>query len=377
MQKVYIQSDSMTTSLGLTSEENFSNLLKNTTGVKMHHVGGVYQDLPLSLIDIELFNKKASARISNFQSYSFFEQLMLWSAIDALAETAIEVSNERTIFVISTTKGNVELLKTAEGRSGNEYKLWHSAKRITEYFSNPNEAIVVSNACVSGVMAVNTAAQLLEAGTYDHAVVIGADVVSDFVIAGFMSFMALSSKPCKPFDDQRDGLSLGEAAGCLILSTKQKSDIAIIGGANANDANHISGPSRTAEGLFLAMQNAMKEANIIAEEIDFASAHGTATMYNDEMESIALNRCGLKQTPVNSFKGYWGHTLGASGIIEIIASVKSMQQNQLVKSLGFEKKENGEPINIIAENTSKKINTVIKTAAGFGGANSAIILQKS
>jgi len=377
MQKVYIQSDSMTTSLGLTSEENFSNLLKNTTGVKMHHVGGVYQDLPLSLIDKELFNKKASTSITNFHSFSFFEQLMLWSAIDALSETGIEASNKRTVFVISTTKGNVELLKTPEGRLGNEYKLWHSAKRITDYFSNTNEAIVVSNACVSGVMAVNTAFQLLESGAYDHAVVIGADVVSDFVIAGFMSFMALSPKPCKPFDDQRDGLSLGEAVGCLILSTKQKSDIAIIGGANANDANHISGPSRTADGLFLAMQNAMKEADVTADEIDFASAHGTATMYNDEMESIALNRCGLQHTPVNSFKGYWGHTLGASGIIEIIASVKSMQQNQLVKSLGFEKKENGESISIIAENTSKKLNTVIKTAAGFGGANSAIILQKS
>lgn len=377
MKKVYIQSDSMITSLGQTTEENFNNLRKNITGVKMHHIGNIYKELPLSLIDKDAFRQKAQAIIEDFDSYTFFEQIMLWSVIDALAKSSIDPKSKRSIFIISTTKGNVELLKTQEGRQSNEFALWHSAKRISRYFGNPNEPIVVSNACVSGVMAVNTASQLLQSGAYDHAVVIGADVVSDFVIAGFMSFMALSSKPCKPFDDHRDGLSLGEGAGCLILSSEHLSDMSIIGGANANDANHISGPSRTAEGLFLAMQNAMNEAKISVEDINYVSAHGTATMYNDEMESIALRRCDLQKTPVNSFKGYWGHTLGASGIIEIIASVKSMRENQLIKSLGFEGKEEGEAINVITENTQKELKTIIKTAAGFGGANSAIILQKA
>jgi len=377
MKKVYIQSDCMISSLGLNTEENFNNLQKNISGIKMHFTGDIYKELPLSLIDKSEFIQKAKNQINEFDSYTFFEQIMLWSASDALSKSNIKADSKRTIFIISTTKGNVEFLKTPEGRQSNEFALWHSAKRISSYFENPNEPIVVSNACVSGVMAVNTANQLLQSGAYDHAVVIGADVVSDFVIAGFMSFMALSSQACKPFDDHRDGLSLGEGAGCLILSSKLPSDIFITGGANANDANHISGPSRTAEGLYLAMQNAMKEAAITADEIDYISAHGTATMYNDEMESIAIQRCGLQQVPVNSFKGYWGHTLGASGIIEIIASVKSMRENLLIKSLGFDRKDNGEALNIIAENTGKELKTLIKTAAGFGGANSAIIIQKA
>jgi 3-oxoacyl-[acyl-carrier-protein] synthase-1 len=377
MRKVYIQSDSIISPLGFSSIENFDALLKNKTGIKMHHTGNIYGNLPLALIDKSSFEQHAKGQIQNPKKYSFFEQLMLSSTIDALANTTIDASSERTIFVISTTKGNVEKLKTEEGRNTNDYKLWHSAKLVTDYFNNPNQAIVISNACVSGVMAVNTAKQLLETQAYDHAVVIGADVASDFVVAGFMSFMALSPEVCKPFDDKRVGLSLGEAAGCLVLSTDNKSDITIIGGANANDANHISGPSRTAEGLFLAIQNAMNEARISNDEIDFISAHGTATMYNDEMESIALNRHKLQHTPVNSFKAYWGHTLGASGIIEIIASIKSMQNNMLVKSLGFDKKNEGESINIITENTPKELKTVLKTAAGFGGANSTLILQKS
>ena len=377
MKKVYIQSNSMSTSLGLTTEDNFDNLRKNITGVKMHHTGAIYKELPLSLIDNSEFIQKAKNQINEFDSYTFFEQIMLWSASDALSKSNIKADSKRTIFIISTTKGNVEFLKTPEGRESKDYTLWHSAKRVTSYFGNSNEPIVVSNACVSGVMAVNTASQLLQCGTYDHAVVIGADVVSDFVIAGFMSFMALSSKPCKPFDDHRDGLSLGEGVGCLILSSELPSDILISGGANANDANHISGPSRTAEGLYLAMQNTMKEAGITADELDYVSAHGTATLYNDEMESIALNRCGLQNTPVNSFKGYWGHTLGASGIIEIIASLKSMRENLLIKSLGFDHKENGETLNIITENKESMLKTVMKTAAGFGGANSAIIIQKA
>ncbi|MCK5857161.1 MAG: beta-ketoacyl synthase [Bacteroidales bacterium] len=376
MRKVYIQSDNIVSSLGITSEENFNALVDNSTGVKMNYTGNIYKELPLSLIDKEAFIKKSESSIRNFQSYTFFEQIMIWSAVDALSKVNIDASSDRTIFVISTTKGNIDNLKTKEGRQSDNYKLWYSAKRVCDYFSNNNEAVVVSNACVSGVMAVNTAAQLLQTGAFDHAVVIGADVVSDFVIAGFMSFMALSPKPCKPFDDNRDGLSLGEAAGCLVLSTEEHSDIAIIGGANANDANHISGPSRTAEGLYLAIESSMKEARITASDIDYVSAHGTATMYNDEMESIALNRHGLQQTPVNSFKGYWGHTLGASGIIEIVASIKSMENKLLIKSLGFDEKNNGEQINVISKNITKEVNIVLKTAAGFGGANSSIILKK-
>jgi len=376
MQKVYIHSHNIISSLGFNSQENFEQLKANQSGIKMHFTGNIYKELPLSLIDKQKFNTKYKDLISSLDQLTFFEQLLVASAHDALSKSGIDASSNRTVFIISTTKGNIEYLKDKAQRNSNQYSLWSSARKVATHFQNTNEPIVVSNACVSGVMAVNVATQLLQSKAYDHAVVIGGDVVSDFVISGFMSFMALSAKPCKPFDAKRDGLTLGEAAGCLVLSSKKSSDFEILGGSNTNDANHISGPSRTAEGLYLSITNALNEAQLEPKDIDFVSAHGTATVYNDMMESIALNRHGLQDTFVNSFKGYWGHTLGASGIIEIVATLKSMEEGLLIKSLGYEEAGNTESINIVSSNIEAKPKTILKTSAGFGGANSSIIIKK-
>ena len=382
-QNIYIQSTNITSSLGFNTDDNFSALKQNISGIKYHNAGDVYGDLPLSLIDKKSFADVVGRIIDIPSNYTYFEQLLIWSAYDAISKSNIDVDSDRTIFVISTTKGNIEGLKNKEDRKSDSYKLWHSAKRVSEYFNNKNTPIIVSNACVSGVMALNVSSQLLQSKMYDNAVVIGGDVASNFVISGFMSFMALSSKACKPFDENRDGLTLGEASGCIVLSTASStntinndSSIVMAGGSNTNDANHISGPSRTGEGLFLSINNSLEEAGINASEIDFISAHGTATNYNDEMEAIALSRSNLNSTPVNSFKGYWGHTLGASGIIEVVASVESIKNSLLIKSLGFSSKGTTDKLNIVEENTEKQINTILKTSAGFGGANSSIIIKK-
>ncbi len=136
----------------------------------------------------------------------------------------------------------------------------------------------------------------------------------------------MSKYPCRPFDANRDGLSLGEGAGTIIVSKEKKSDsIRLVCGSSANDANHISGPSRSGEGLFLAGGRVLQKN----QQIDFISAHGTATLYNDDMESHAITRLGLSDVPVNSFKGYFGHTLGAAGVIETILTKHSMINNTI------------------------------------------------
>jgi 3-oxoacyl-[acyl-carrier-protein] synthase-1 len=120
----------------------------------------------------------------------------------------------------------------------------------------------------------------------------------------------------------------------------------------------------------------MKRANVETEKIDFISAHGTATPYNDDMESIALKRHGLETTPVNSFKGYFGHTLGAAGLIESALSIYSLQNNILFKTLGLQNLGTSETINAIKEHQEKKIKTVLKLGSGFGGSNAALIIKK-
>jgi len=129
--------------------------------------------------------------------------------------------------------------------------------------------------------------------------------------------------------------------------------------------------------LFLSIQAAIKEAGISQHAIDFISAHGTATLYNDEMEAVAFNRAELNKVPINSLKGYYGHTLGASGLLETVITIESLCRNLLISSKGFENPGVSQPLNIIQQHTEKEMKVALKTASGFGGCNSAVIFKKA
>jgi 3-oxoacyl-[acyl-carrier-protein] synthase-1 len=255
------------------------------------------------------------------------------------------------------------------------------AKVIAGHFSNPNTPMIVSNACISGVLGIVYAQRLIEAGKFKHVVVSGGDLMSEFIVSGFQSFQSLSMQACKPFDRDRDGLTLGEGCGTIILSSEKASfhgsdPIKVLAGAGSNDANHISGPSRTGEGLFLAIDHAMKSSGLTASQIDTISAHGTATDYNDEMESKAFSSAGLEEVPLNSYKGYIGHTLGAAGVIEAAISLQSMKKNTLFRSAGYTHHGVSKNINLIEKTEKKEVNSCLKTASGFGGSNAVVIFQK-
>ena len=308
--------------------------------------------------------------------------MLITSIHDALRKADIDIASPRTGIILSTTKGNIDLLSNNSKTSIDPERvmLWKLGDEIQSFFNNPNKVVVISNACISGVLAINTAATYINAGMFDNVVVTGGDLVTRFVISGFMSFLALSPTACKPFDANRDGLSLGEAAGTIILSkdrdSKQNSLI-FKGGASANDANHISGPSRDGDGSFIAIKKAMIQADIKSEQIDHISAHGTATPYNDEMESISIDRHNLINAPVNSIKSYLGHTLGAAGIVETVILLEEMRQNTLLKSAGFEELGVSRPINVINQIINKEVRNSLKLASGFGGCNAAVIISKA
>jgi len=250
---------------------------------------------------------------------------------------------------------------------------------IKDFFGFQLEPIVISNACISGGLALAVAKRFISAGKFDQAIVVGGDLVSEFVLSGFNSFQAISPEPCRPFSKNRKGISLGEAAVAVLLSSKKPENpniISLIGEASANDANHISGPSRTGEGLYKSIQNALKEAQVSAKEIDYLSAHGTATAYNDEMEAVAFNRSGFENVPTNSFKGYYGHTLGASALLECILTKHSLLNNELYTSLNFDGIGVSKPLNIIGVFEKKELRFAVKTASGFGGCNIALVLKK-
>jgi 3-oxoacyl-[acyl-carrier-protein] synthase I len=150
-----------------------------------------------------------------------------------------------------------------------------------------------------------------------------------------------------------------------------------MGGSVSNDANHISGPSRTGEELNIAITKAMKEAKLFSpNDIDFISAHGTATIYNDEMEAKAITLANMQHIPTNSLKGYYGHTLGAAGVIEAIIAIHSLKEDIIIPTKGFENIGVTEPINICSNLQKTNLQNCLKTASGFGGCNAALIFGK-
>jgi 3-oxoacyl-[acyl-carrier-protein] synthase-1 len=285
----------------------------------------------------------------------------------------------KTAFVLSTTKGNIEALANSENTI-EAAQLSNLANKVSSFLGFKTEPIVVSNACVSGVLAIAVAKRMIQSGLYNDAFVVAGDAISEFVLSGFNSFQAMSNEPCKPYDKDRNGVTLGEATAAVYITSDEskvnKGSFKIVGDGAVNDANHISGPSRTGEGLFRSIESALKEANLESNKIDFISAHGTATMYNDEMEAIAFNRHGLENVPVNSLKGYYGHTLGASGLLETVLAIESARANTLIVSKGYEECGVTQSINIITKSKEHEIKRFLKTASGFGGCNTAVLFEK-
>ena len=373
MRDVFIISDNILSPLGFTAAENFDLLLKSASGIKMH-VDDSMSDVPFyaSLID------NLDGLVNDTAGFTKFEQLLIASVNGALENCAVDPSDKKTILIISTTKGNISLLESETADTGERISLHHSAKQVARYCKFVNEPVVVSNACISGLLGMIVGMRLIQSGQYEHAVVAGADVVSKFVLSGFQSFHAISNEPCKPFDEERNGINLGEAAGTVVLSANKaySNGISIKSGAVSNDANHISGPSRTGEELFHAISKSMKSAGLAADDIGFISAHGTATLYNDEMEAKAITLAGMQSIPVNSLKGYYGHTLGAAGLIESVISIHSLKSGVVIPTKGFSKMGVTKPVNICSNIEKTVLNNCLKTASGFGGCNAAIIISK-
>ena len=350
---VFLNADHIITPLGDGVRENIEAIKHGKTCLSLHEeVHGQQLVVPAmaSIIDETRYQ---------IDGYTLFESLCIHSIAEAQKKSTVSLNDARTVFILSSTKGDI-FPSMAE-----------TAKHIATYFGNSNKPIVVSNACTSGVSAQLTGWRLIESGAYDNVAVVGCDVQCEFIVSGFQSFHALSSKQCKPFDAERDGLNAGEAAACMILSNKATGKCwQLLGGSIHNDANHISGPSRTAEGSLRCLED-MKQY-VPAEDVAFVSVHGTGTLYNDEMESIAIHRAGLQGVPVTGLKGYYGHTMGAAGLLETILSIYALDEGIILPTKGYSVQGTTYELSLSADvrHTNKK--SFIKLLSGFGGINAAV-----
>ena len=366
---VYRIADNITSPLGMTSAQNFQAVKAGRTALASHEgLWDIPEPFTAAILPKELNDQIARKGLTRFES------MVIASASEALAKTEFEISSPRVVFILSTTKANVELLGTPMATSAMMHP-GESAKRIAKHLGIETEPIVVCNACVSGLSALILAERLLTQKFYDYAIVTGADVLSRFVISGFQSFKSMDANPCRPYDIERLGMNLGEAAATMILAgepTGQQDGWTLLQGTIRNDAHHISTPSNKGEGAYRAMVPLLQQVN--KDELALVNAHGTATMFMDQMEAVALDRAGLSDIPVNSYKGYFGHTLGAAGVLETVLTMHALDDHTILGTRGFQELGVSVPIQVSAEAKPTDKRTFLKLISGFGGSNAALLV---
>lgn len=366
----YIIADNIISPLGETSEENYLSVKAGRSGIRAYEPGTC--NIPEGFYASLLFEDFETLALRSAQK-------AIANALKAIGNERLELKGKRTAFILSSTKGNIE----------ENISLADSAQRIASQLGIDAKPIVVCNACISGLSALILGNRLIDSDLYDAAIVCGCDTPRQFILSGFQSLKALSPEPCRPFDMERMGLNLGEAAATLILSKNpiQGNSWRMGDGFIRNDAFHISTPSKTADGLYLSLQRTLesftKEISSTCKQIDmkehlaFINAHGTATLFNDQMESVAIGRAGLSELPANAYKSFWGHTMGAAGILETIISMKAIDDDTILGTRGFSELGVSGKMNICAENRPTDKKGFIKMLSGFGGCNATIWAAKS
>ena len=367
---VYQLADNITSPLGMTSAQNYQAVKAGRSALAPYsNLWEIPEPFTAALFSETQWQAMAREGLTRFES------LVMHSVTQALEGTSIDSSSPRVVFILSTTKANIELLGDPE-TSPELLMPGESARRIAKALGLTTEPVVVCNACVSGLSALILAERLLTQRQYDYAIVCGADSLSRFVISGFQSFKSMDAQPCRPYDIERLGMNLGEAAATMILAgehTGTGKGWALLQGTIRNDAHHISNPSNKGEGAYHAMMPLLQQ--IHQDELALVNAHGTATMFMDQMEAVALHRAGLSETPVNSYKGYFGHTLGAAGVLETILTIQALNDQSILGTRGFQELGVSVPIQVSAEAKVTDKKTFLKLISGFGGTNAALLVS--
>ena len=368
-----ILSTNITSPLGLTTEENYAAVKRGETSLRQ--VDGCL-GVPGHFC-VGIFTEAQRAGLQR-KGFSWFESLVLHSVTDALARSSVDPSSPRTIFVLGTSTAGIDELGDVPEKDRNYLAPGVAVKKIADQLGFVHTPVTVSNACISGATAQMLADRLIASGYYDTAVVCGVDIVSAFVLAGFESLKALSPTACRPFDIERLGLNIGECAATVVLTKDLQADAGswyIADGCLNNDAYHVSAPIPSGDGVCRAIRKILSPE--VKSALACVAAHGTATMFNDQMESKAIENAGLGDLTTTTIKPHYGHTFGASGIVESIIMMCSLDEGLILPTLGFEEMGVSGKIRICSqpEHTDKR--SFIKLQSGFGSCNGAMIYAKT
>jgi len=379
-------------SIGKNFEETYLSLKNGKSGINFPEILQTnYNNLPVG--EIKLSNAALSDLLDLPKDHTYTRTALLgvYAILELLKNSGYEQFPEDTGFISGTSVGGIDMTE----RHFNDYKKspenqkyiqaqhpGFTTEKIAEYFGLPEMVTTISTACSSSANAIMMGARMIESGRLKRVIVGGSDCLTKFTLNGFNSLKILSENKNRPFDDERDGFNLGEAAGYLLLEAEdciQNRKILgkVLGYGNANDAFHQTASSENGEGAFQAISKALKKAGLSISDIDYINAHGTGTKNNDLSESIALKRVfGTKIPNFSSTKGFTVHTLGAAGAVEAIFSLLSIQNGEICPNLNFytEMRETG--LTPVTKIQNKNINTVLSNSFGFGGNCTSLIFQK-
>lgn len=395
--KVAITGMGIISSIGNSVEENFNALIQKQIGIsRLENFASKHVD-EIKVGEIKLTNEQLIEQLQLPENNTFTRTALLgaFAAKQAVVNAGItDINAFKTGLISSTSVGGMDftekhfyeyLTDDSLSKYINSHDAGDSSNKIADYIGLKGFVSTISTACSSAANAVMLGARLINSGKLDRVIVGGTDALSKFTINGFKTLMILSDTYNQPFDDNRKGLNLGEAAAFLVLESEEmvqqsnKKVLAYVSGfGNANDAFHQTASSENGEGAFLAMQKAFKTSGLEPKDIDYINVHGTATPNNDLSEGRAIARLFENKVPdFSSTKPYTGHTLAAAAAIEAVFSVLAIQNNIIYPNLNFETPMQEFDLIPNIEVKSKEINHVLSNSFGFGGNCSTLIFSKN
>ncbi len=373
-ERTVIVASDMVTPYGWGSDICWSGLLAGRTAIR-----------PLARFDASAFQTQNAATIPKLEPDS--DESLVMAMLRPLVQKAAQSIPGDSAMILATTTGEIEHLErhvlTGEG-ADDESDPSKLLSKLSRLCGVGGPLIVVSAACASSNAAVSRAAAMIGSGELTSVLVVACDSVSEFVMSGFSSLMALDEDKARPFDQSRGGLSLGEAAGYLLLMSEARADRderpvlgRVVGWGMSSDANHMTGTSRDGAELAMAMEKALDMAQISPGSLACIAAHGTGTVFNDRTEMKAFKKlCGESRVPTYSIKGGTGHTLGTAGLVELIIALKTLEEKVIPPTVNLEVVDPDATGWVFTEPREIRGSTTISTSAGFGGINAVLVIEK-
>ena len=373
--RVVVTDTAVVTGLGNNLESLWQGLMAGETAIR-----------PITRfpVDQDHYKAKIAAHINDLKAAN--DRSMLQHLLDRLFLEMGPVPSDSAMITATIKAGADNLESFCRGRQTNfqDVLLSSIANIVGPKLGLSCNGICISASCASSTIAVAHGAALIESGRSEAVLVCCGDLITEYHFSGFSALKALSPFPCRPFDRDRNGLSLGEGAAALLLMNADRARRenrnrlgSVLGWGITNDATHITAPAKSGRGLVQTVDQALKMAKIKPEDVTAISAHGTGTVYNDLMELNAFQQVfGKRKVPMYSIKGAIGHTLGAAGAIEVILGFKALSSQIVPMTVGFANPEKGAEGQVSPESQPVSGDYLLTTNSGFGGVNAALVLGR-